>query len=87
MLWAASIIAVAVLLAAGMVKGELKHIARELTALRRIRAKRLRRLIQFYNLSGDLSRPSPELLVELMDKDPAFFLRGPKATSQDKPRE
>lgn len=81
-MWAASIVAVAVLLAAGMVERQLKRIARELAALRRLRAQRLKRLIQFYNLRGDLSRPSPELLVELMDKDPAFFLRGPNVTSQ-----
>lgn len=85
MFWAAATIAVAVLLAAWTVERQLKHIAQELAALRRLRAKRLKRLIEFYNLRGDLSRPNPELLVELMDKDPAFFLRGPKATPQQPP--
>lgn len=79
MFWSVSIIAVAVLLAAWTVERQLERIAKELAALRHLRAKRLKRLIEFYNLRGDLSRPSPELLVELMDKDPAFFLRGPKA--------
>lgn len=82
MILAASTIAIAVLLAGVMVQNQLRRIARELVSLRRLRAKRLKRLIQFYNLRGDLSRPNPELLVELMDKDPAFFIRGPNAASQ-----
>lgn len=86
LLWAASILAVAVLLAAAMVRRPLQAIARELRALRGLRAKRLKRLVQFYNLGGDLSRPSPELLIELMDRDPAFFLRGPENASMQPPR-
>lgn len=82
MIWPALIVAVALVLAANTIARQLASIAGELSATRRLRARRLKRLIQFYNLRGNLSRPSPELLVELMDKDPAFFLRGPKSSPQ-----
>jgi hypothetical protein len=85
MFWPASIIAAAIALAAYILERQLRVIAKELIVLRRVRARRLKRLIQFYNLRGDLSRPDPELLVELMDTDPGFFIRGPKRPSDVTP--